>query len=364
MKIRLFPCFLLLLLVASGCAPTQPKLRALWPMPPDEPRYEFLASYASQDDFPKTQAQVSSEAVFGKPQLDPFLMPFDLVVNSRGLIYISDQYLRNVRVYDLKAMTNHLLLEDANFFAQPNGVAIDKNDQVYIADAAAGCIQVISPDHVPVRTIRHPELVKPIYLVVDPGKELLYVSDASKNRIAVFTLQGELVKIIGEGKLYSPQGVAVTADGRLLVAEPLMARVSIFATDGNLLETYGERGDLPGQFDSPKDIAVGPDGRIYILDARKPGVITLDNDMQALLSIVTERSSTSPLALDSPAGIFVGDEGQLLIADRLKRRFSIWQQLTPAYLAVHPITEADLAAIKKLQEDQALKRAQEAKEKK
>lgn len=363
MKIRLLPSFFLLLLVVSGCAPTQPKLRALWPMPPDEPRYEFLASYASQDDFPKTQAQISSEAIFGKPPLDIFLMPFDLVVNSQGRIYVSDQYLRNVRVYDLKAMTNHLLIEDVNFFAQPNGVAIDKNDLVYIADAEAGCIQVISSDHVPVRTIRHPELVKPIYPVVDPGKELLYVSDASKNRIAVFTLQGELVKTIGEGKLYSPQGVAVTADGRLLVAEPLMARISIFDTEGKLLETFGERGDLPGQFDSPKDIAVGPDGRIYILDARKPGVIILDNDMQALLSIVTERSSTSPLALDSPAGIFVGADGQLLIADRLKRRFSIWQQLTPAYLAAHPITAADLAAIKKLQEEQALKRAQEAKEK-
>lgn len=363
MKIHFFPSFLLLLLVVSGCAPTQPKLRALWPMPPEEPRYEFLASYASQDDFPKTQAQISSEAVFGKPQLDPFLMPFDLAADSRGRIYITDQYLRNVRVYDLKAMTNHLLLEEANFFAQPNGIAIDKNDLIYIADAAAGSIQVISPDHVPLRTIRHPELVKPIYLVVDPGKELLYVSDASKNRVAVFTLQGELVKTIGEGKLYSPQGVAVTADGRLLVAEPLMARVSIFDAEGKFLETYGERGDLPGQFDSPKDLAVGPGGRIYVLDSRKPGVIILDNEMQALLSIVTERSSTSPLALDSPSGIFVGADSQLLIADRLKRRFSIWQELTPAYLAAHPITAADLAAIKKLQEEQALKRAQEAKEK-
>jgi len=143
---------------------------------------------------------------------------------------------------------------------------------------------------------------------------------------------------------------SITDDGRLLVAEPLMARITIFGADGEWQETYGERGDLPGQFDSPKDISVGPGGRIYVLDTRKPGVIILDREMQALLSIVTERRSTHPMALDSPGGIFVGSDGLMLIADRMKRRFSIWQELTPAYLLAHPVTDADLDPIKKAQE--------------
>ncbi|MDZ4185724.1 MAG: hypothetical protein U1D97_12180, partial [Desulfuromonadales bacterium] len=142
------------------------------------------------------------------------------------------------------------------------------------------------------------------------------------------------------------QGIAVSPDGRIFVAQALMARISIFSPQGEFLEYLGERGDAPGQFDNPKDIAFGPDGMLFILDARKPGLLVFNKDLQALLVLSTARGSVNPLSLDSPGGLFVSAAGRIMIVDRLQRRFSLWQYLTPEYLAEYPVTEADLQRIK------------------
>ena len=343
MKIRFF--LLLLLLTLAACAPTSPSVRVLWPVPPDEPRLEFIAGYASEGDFPQTAWQKFSESIFGKTPHEYFKMPMDAVLDSRGRAYISDIYLGNVRVYDFEARTNHILTSDTAALVQPVGLAIDSHDRLYVADIKAGQIVVFGPDHEVLRTIRHADLAKPAYLFVDDSKDRLYVTDGKESKVLIFDLSGKLLKTFGQGKIFFPQGIAVSSDGRIFVAEALMARLSIFSPEGEFLRFYGERGDGPGQFDNPKDIAFGPEGMLYVLDARKPSLIIFDKDLQALLALGGERGIKSKLALDSPSGLFVSAGGRILITDRLTRSFAIWQYLTPEYLAEHPITATDLQRI-------------------
>ena len=338
-----FLCFFLLTL--SGCAAPQPKMRVLWPPPPDEPRLEFLGSYASEDDFPKTASQRSAESFLGKPDVAPFMMPIDAVLDSKGRVYVSDLYLGNIRVYDFEAKTNHLLTENVNVLSQPLGLAIDSRDRLYVADGAAGKIVVFGPDHQVIQVIRHADVVKPAYLFVDDSKDRLYVSDGKDSKVAIFDLSGKLLKTFGQDQIYSPQGIAVSSDGRIFVAESLLARISVFSPEGVLLEQFGERGDSIAQFEHPKDLAFGSDDMLYVLDARRPGLFLFDKNLQALLVMSTSRGSGLPLALDSPSGLFVSAAGRILIVDRLKRRFSVWQFLTPQYLAEHPVTQEELKLI-------------------
>lgn len=347
MKIRFYFLAFSVLLFLAGCAPPPPQLRILWPNPTmEEPRLEFLGSYASQNDFPKTGWQTFIESIVGLPALDFFRMPMDLVMDSHGRVYVSDMYLGNIRVYDFVAKTNHLLTDNNSLLSKPIGLAIDSHDRLYVADGEAGQIVVFNAEHQLLQFIKHPDLVRPAYLAVDDSKDRLYVSDGKDSKILIFDLSGKLIKTFGQGQVILPQGIAVSSDGRIFVAEALMARISIFSAEGEYITSFGERGDTVAQFDNPKDIAFGPDGLLFILDARKPGLLVFDKDQQALLALGTSRRDGSALSLDSPAGLFVSASGQILIADRLRRRFSIWQLLTPQYLAEHPITAEDLQRIK------------------
>ncbi len=69
------------------------------------------------------------------------------------------------------------------------------------------------------------------------------------------------------GQLSSPRQIAVGPDGRLYVAEEFNHRVSVYNPDGTLALTFGQQGGQPGPFfERPNGIAVGPDGSIFVAD--------------------------------------------------------------------------------------------------
>ncbi|MCH7825464.1 MAG: 6-bladed beta-propeller, partial [Acidobacteria bacterium] len=43
-------------------------------------------------------------------------------------------------------------------------------------------------------------------------------------------------------------------------------RVQVFSAAGKFLGQFGEEGNAPGRFDRPIEVAVSPDGTIYVVD--------------------------------------------------------------------------------------------------
>lgn len=70
----------------------------------------------------------------------------------------------------------------------------------------------------------------------------------------------------GRPALVDPKNVAVGADGRLYVVEGRTARVSVFNADGSFVMSWGSPGAGDGQFQEPWGIAVAPNGNIYVAD--------------------------------------------------------------------------------------------------
>ena len=70
----------------------------------------------------------------------------------------------------------------------------------------------------------------------------------------------------GAQKLEEPQGIAVSNEGEVFVADARACRVKVFSPAGQLLRSFGECGSKPGQLQKPLDIAIGPEGNVYVAD--------------------------------------------------------------------------------------------------
>lgn len=68
----------------------------------------------------------------------------------------------------------------------------------------------------------------------------LYIADAGAKVIMVSTIDGEEVRMIGEGILTTPTGVFVSDDDKVYVADKDAKKVFVFDTQGNLLNEYGK----------------------------------------------------------------------------------------------------------------------------
>jgi DNA-binding beta-propeller fold protein YncE len=116
------------------------------------------------------------------------------------------------------------------------------------------------------------EFSRPEALAVDLRRRVLYVADACNHRIARYTLEGELIGYFGSvgqgpGELRYPYGLALLADGTLVVCEYGNNRLQFFGADGRSLKCLGRAGRAPGELAYPWGVAAGPDGNVYVVDA-------------------------------------------------------------------------------------------------
>ncbi len=72
------------------------------------------------------------------------------------------------------------------------------------------------------------------------------------------------------GKLLAPNDVAVGPDGTVYVLDSANWRIQYFSADGEFRGTWGTHGATAGRFYSPRAIAAAPDGSVYVADQRLP----------------------------------------------------------------------------------------------
>jgi DNA-binding beta-propeller fold protein YncE len=137
------------------------------------------------------------------------------------------------------------------FTPRTHGITVGPDDSVYCVDDG---------DH----TVRK----------LTPGGELLLTLGASGVPSATGydtsrkTFNDRMASITHGGPPFNrPTAVAVAPNGQLYVADGYgNARVHRFTADGELIQSWGEPGTGPGQFNLPHGIAVTSDGRVLVAD--------------------------------------------------------------------------------------------------
>ena len=168
--------------------------------------------------------------------------------NSRGDIYLTDEYLHRVTAFDAEG--NLLRVWGTHGSGEgeldgPCGIAIDVDDNIYVSDTYNSRVQKFTEAGVQLASLGEGNLSMPWGITVAPGGDI-YVADWGNDRIARFTTDGEFVSSYGEpgrgeGQFVKPASVAVDEDGNVYVADWGNERVQAFDADGNFVQLL--RGD-------------------------------------------------------------------------------------------------------------------------
>jgi tripartite motif-containing protein 71 len=128
--------------------------------------------------------------------------------------------------------------------------------------------------------------------------------------------------------LGAPGGVAIDAESNLYVLDTVENQVRVFASDGTQAAAWGETGEGPGQFRFSSaggfwgDIALGPDGNLYVLDSFNHRVQVFSADGTFLRAWGEEGSAEGEF--DAPAGITVDAQGRVYVAEGGNQRLQIF----------------------------------------
>ena len=161
------------------------------------------------------------------------------------------------------------------------------------------------------------QMVWPAGIAVD-SQERLYVTDEWNQRVSVFDTQGILLDEWGQagdgdGQLDRPSGIALDNEENLLVVDTRNHRVQRFTRDGKFLARWGAFGSGDGQMNMPWGVAVNRDGQVYVTDWRNDRVQKFTAAGEFLLA--WGQAGSGPGQFNRPAGIAVDGDGDVYVAD-------------------------------------------------
>lgn len=174
---------------------------------------------------------------------DQFTIPVCIAINKKDDVFITDEYLNEVKVFD----------KHGSFLRKwGNG-----ENGTYSLKGPAGI------DHGPDGTV--------------------FVVEQYSNKISKFSDDGSYISSWGEegsapGQLNLPWGLTVDNRGSVFVADWRNDRIQKFTQDGEYICSYGKSGTGEGEFHRPSSVAVDSKGYIYVADWGNERVQVLDPD--------------------------------------------------------------------------------------
>ncbi len=150
----------------------------------------------------------------------------------------------------------------------------------------------------------------------------ILVAEHGNHRVQRFSASGLPVaewgrKGSGPAEFVNPYGIAIGADGRIFVADRGNNRVQLFSPTGKPLAEWGRAGKDPGQFLAPEGLALDQSGNVYVGEYGNNRVqkLAASGDPVASWGATGGRGGAGPGEFNWPVGFAIEPSGSLVIAD-------------------------------------------------
>lgn len=195
-------------------------------------------------------------------------------------VYVTDRYAATVYVYDRDGNYKSEFIPDQSIGSwTPLGVAFDAQGDLYVSDVTTTDPRVLEfdPSGKLIQTFGQGQGMSfPNGIAID-GNGHVVVADGNNGRLLIFDASGNLLATVGrgvaEGQLGMPRGLAFDDHDRLVVGDTSAGEVFFFTLDATTgAPTYvgaiGSSGRADEQFAFPTGVSADSRGRVYVADTQ------------------------------------------------------------------------------------------------
>jgi DNA-binding beta-propeller fold protein YncE len=286
--------------------------------------------------------------------------------SSLGLFALSD---REGIIYHYKDVPQRYgdLDKETHIFRNPDAIAVLADGTMLVADTDHHRVQILAPDGTTKFQFgkmgsRTGQFNSPQGIVVN-SKGNIFVADTQNDRVQIFNETGIFLNSFGttsksdkihgpqKGYFLRPKALAVDSHDRIYVADFDNNRIQVFDENGEVLKSFGSKGNVPAQFDKPSDVAIDENDFLYVADQGNNRVQIFDaegNYLTSFGSIGNGPSSFPELTgVAAHAGkIYVANEGQDQIKVFQLNKSSLAPQLDIVSKTEEKIFEAAIPEVK------------------
>jgi uncharacterized protein (TIGR03663 family) len=134
------------------------------------------------------------------------------------------------------------------------------------------------------------------------------------------------------GQFQNPRDLALAPDGTIYIADTFNNRIQHLAADGSVLQVWGSFADIStgqapgGTFYEPWGIAVGADGSVYVADTWNHRIQKFTPDGKFVNMWGYFGQAETPFALWGPRDIAIDSKGQLFVTDTGNKRVVVYDE--------------------------------------
>jgi sugar lactone lactonase YvrE len=294
-----------------------------------------------------------------------FRLPKDVAVDGSGNVYVSDTFNGTIRKITSAGVVTTLAgvpessgnvdgAGNVARFYRPEGIAVDGNGNVYVADVenysirkitGAGVVSTLTSGYY--GTVDGPvssaEFETPEGLAID-GSGNLYVAESHSDTIRKITSAGVVTTLAGSAydatrgsadgaassaRFNQPQGVALDGSGNLYVADSWNRTIRKISSAGVVTTVAGAAGrdgsadgrGSAARFNLPYGVAVDASGNLYVADSYNHTIrkITGAGVVTTLAGRAGSKGSANGTGraarFNNPEGVAVDGSGNVYVAD-------------------------------------------------
>ncbi len=261
----------------------------------------------------------------------------------RAPTYITTDSQKRVIVSDPQAPGVHVLNGSSSFLIsagpsyrlkQPRGVAVDGQDQIYVADAGSGTVLVFDRDGRYSHTIGNFQgesmFTGPVGVAIDRENNRVYVLDGHPGELIALDLNGKVLRRVGGSRrlgqvhFEEPSEIAVRGS-RVVVLDSFNSRIQVFDLQCHRLNEFPVRAVSGRPRPAGMGLALDDAGNIYV-NAGSSGIKAYRQDGQ-LVGTFGQISGGH----DTPVGFWIDSPFRLYIADARGRRILVYSQVRSSH---------------------------------